>query len=384
MSTTGDVSAIINNATDIVQDQYQTCHAYASNAYGTMTETVGEVNEFLDSITRVDLSDLTNQLVFPTLREVPIAVPPRPVIPAVDFPDLVVPDIPIPESTFEYTEQLYSSALRDLLNGVLAQELRDGGTGYAPEYEEQVWTREEERADRALTESIEKFAAEMAARGIDIPDGAVIGGMAELYANHQESRLTTSRGVATKQLELAQKNHETTLNASNMLEQTQGQQFNTERARVLEGVSKKIEFAIAIMRAHVERVNVYVAQYNALAAKANAIAELVKADVTSYAAEADIIAKGIDAQATLYKADADVAKATNDALLGAQQLILQQNRDLISTRLQALTALVQVNAQIASSALTGINVGTTIQAQGQAQESTSTNYNQTIPYTTGG
>jgi len=292
----------------------------------------------------------------------------EPVPPTLDaFPALPPLDTPVPSDQFSYTEDPYVSNVEDSLKSVLKAKIDTGGTGLGADIENAIWNREQERALLEHYESAARLADEDAGLGFPMPDGVLAIGLLDLETKFSDARLTSSRDIATKQAELAYNQTTKILELGNSFEAQNHDYATAMRNRLLDAAKAGPEIAVSIFRAAVERVNVYIAQYNAIATKANAQAEVFRSQVLSYTSKADTQTKIIDSSVKKYSAESDAVYKGNASELEKNQLFLTQLTAFLNLQLEAMKAVTQVNAQVAASALTGMNASASITSSVQNQ-----------------
>lgn len=287
-----------------------------------------------------------------------LSVPTAPA--AVDFPPLPALDIPTPSTQFAYNESNYISPVGNALQTSVAEKLAAGGTGLGADIENDIWNREQERALLERAEAIARLEDDVAAGGFSLPDGVVATMLLDQHTKFNDQRLTSSRDIATKQAEIAHDQQTKILEVGVSYEGVNTSYATAMRNRLLEAAKAGPQIAVDIFKAAVERVNIYVAQYNALAQKANAQAEVFKAQILGYTSEIDTKAKIVDASARVYSSKVEGVYRSNEAEIQQETLLLEQIKQFLALQLEALKAETQVNAQIAASALTGISASASI------------------------
>jgi hypothetical protein len=277
-----------------------------------------------------------------------------------DFPDLPAIDMPAPSTQFSYNESNYLSGVNDSLQTKIKAGVDSGGTGLGAAVETAIWDREQERALLERADSINRLADDIAASGFPMPDGVMATMLLDQETKFVDARLTSGREIATKQAELAYQQTTKILDVGVAYENVNTGYGTSMRNRLLEAAKAGPQIAVDIFRAAVEKVNVYIAQYNALATRANAQAEVFKAQIMAYTAQADVKTKILGASVQKYEADVDGTYKANETKIQADQLLLQQLLGFLNLQLEAMKAVSNINAQIASSALTGMSASASV------------------------
>jgi hypothetical protein len=308
-----------------------------------------------------------------------------PTAPTLDsFPAL--PAAPAPPSLqFGYAEDPYVSNVDDSLKAAVKTQIDAGGTGLGAVVEDGIWNRERERALLEHNDSIARMADEAAGFGFPMPDGVLAAGLIDLETKYTDARLTSSRDIATKQAEIAHDQETKILEIGTAYEGMKETYATSMRNRLLDAAKAGPQIAVDMFKAQVEYVNVYIAQYNAIATKANAQSEIFKSQVMSYSAQIDAKAKVVNASVEKYSADVDGVFKANQTEIAKDQLFLTQLTAFLNLQLEAMKAVSQVNAQIAASALTGMSasasIGDTASDSSSVQVSSSNStFNETITY----
>ena len=115
------------------------------------------------------------------------------------------PPYSIPVTITPY-EAAYQGKHYDNVNTKIDYNLVNGGTGLAPDVEDQIWRRKLEREDLAVSDAIDTANASIASRGWRNQTGMTNGIVLNLIEKQKVERLDASRDVAIKQAELAQTN----------------------------------------------------------------------------------------------------------------------------------------------------------------------------------
>ena len=221
------------------------------------------------------------------------------------------------------------------------------------------------------TDAIDRLAGEIGASGFPMPDGVMAAMVLDQETKYVDARLTSNRDIATKQADLAYNATQKFIDSGISLEGTEQSYATAMRNRLLEAAKAAPEIAVALFKAEVERVNVYVAQYNALATKANSQADIFKSQVMMYSAEADVKTKIIGSSVNKFAAEVDAVAKENSTEIDKNDLLIRQITQYLNLQLEAMKAVTQVNAQIAASALTGMSANASLGATESQSNATS-------------
>jgi hypothetical protein len=338
-------------------------YTVANNALQALQGFVGSnpgmtLSEYLQSIlTSIRPMPEINLLDAPTYDQLDAEfnlTPPVPP-PSETFPALptVIPQPPATNFNFQeggYTSDVDISLVEKLVDGIT-----NGGTGLGAAVEEGIWNREQERALLELAEAKNRLAGESSDTSFGLPGGAVAAMLVDQETKFSDARLTSNRDIATKQAELAQDMTKAYLTSGLNYEGTKRSYLSSFWSRSLDAAKAAPAIAVEIYKAQVEYINVFVAQYNAIAAKVNAEAEIFKAQVLSYTSQADVKTKIITASVQKYMADVEAIKAANTSELGKDELLLKEFIEYRTLFAAGITELTKLCTQLVASALSGMS-----------------------------
>ena len=341
----------------VVKDRFSDGMAFASAAFDRNTTYTSNIIALAAELA-ADSHPLTviPLLTPPTYEELDalfnLTVPVAPTTP--DFPTL--PPVPgAPNAQFSYSEDPYVSNVSDSLYAKIKSGVDNGGTGLGAAVETAIWDREKERALLERADSISRLADDIAASGFPMPDGVMATMLLDQETKFVDARLTSGRDIATKQADLAYQQTTKILDVGVSFEGVRTNYATAMRNRLLEAAKAGPQIAVDLFKAQVEYVNVFVAQYNAIAVRANAQAEIFKAQIMGYSAQADVKTKIIGASVQKYEADVDGVYKANMSEIGKDDLLVKELVAFLNLQLEAMKAVSNINAQIASSALTGMS-----------------------------
>lgn len=234
----------------------------------------------------------------PSLTGLSEVAPFDPIITSIDvsFTDPVLPAAPTPELLF--TETAYFSELLDAARAWLLNVIQNGGTGLAPDVEQQIWDRARDRTSQNLQAAQDKILADTAARGFSQPQGATIAALNDAFRMAQTEFSGTAREIAIKQADMAQQNTQFAVTQAGALETTLLQHFDASLTRALDLAKAGAQLLIDVFKTQME------------GAQIAAGIQKTKADVAI--AQAEVVVKGYEAAATKYSADVRLVEAETE------------------------------------------------------------------------
>jgi hypothetical protein len=197
----------------------------------------------------------------PSLQDIVLPSPPEITLPefegTVDAPDITDP------VQFSWNESPFNSDIwRVFLDKVIAG-IRDGGTGLDPGVEQQIWARallrQQQDNDRAY-EEIENYHA---AKGWDMPQGALAGQLQEKSDEIDRGRRETNIDIAVKQAELAQQNDQFLLQMGKDAELILRDFHNAQMNRALEASKAAATNSIELLNGRIAKYNTQIEKYKA-------------------------------------------------------------------------------------------------------------------------
>jgi hypothetical protein len=201
-------------------------------------------------------------------------------IPELDFPgfDGIRPTIDLipPPVYITAGDNNYQSNLLDEINAKLLNDVINGGTGLGAEIEQDIWERNQERDQLALSDSMTRATAEWAARGFDFPNGILAGMLIPLELEYMHKRTDTSRDISIKQAELAQTNTHFAIQQGLALEQIKINWANQVAERTFQASKVYTDALLAVFDAEVKKQSLLLEQYKA---DAQVFVELIKAEI---------------------------------------------------------------------------------------------------------
>jgi len=304
-------------------------------------------------------------------------------IPSSDFGEL--------EANFVYDEAPYTSELIDNVKSALNNYIQNGGTGLGADVEAAIWARARARQElvneRSYNETLDYFAA----KGFNIPPGALAGRLAEILREQTRADAQLNYEIMIEQARLALSTSHHALTVSVQLEGIEKEFANQIANRSFEKAKAACDIIITTYNA---KVTTYVAKVEACKAKAavaesvanvqvaagNQVISIYQAEIERYKADLaqdlgmiESVAKIYGYKISGYEADAKVAiglldaqikeyegrltQANNQATLTIKEAELTLNSYLGALALQQEAAKggANITAQIAASALNSVN-----------------------------
>lgn len=213
-----------------------------------------------------------------------------PVADAVSIPIFIATtdfgDVTAPTDRFEWGETEYKSAMLDEVKRKLLYDLQNGGYGIDEADERRLWDRAREREVVSAQTRLDELARLHAARGFDLPPGALYAQQQDAQQEALEKSSTLSRDIASKRADLYVENRKFTIQAAREVEDMLIRHAGTVAERALNAAKATVEMGVAIFNAQVakytaklEAYRVYAAAYESQVRAALAGVEVFKAKV---------------------------------------------------------------------------------------------------------
>jgi len=199
--------------------------------------------------------------VSPTLRE--LSLPETPGLLTINFEGAmpVALDAP-PDTTFNFTEKEYASALNTTLNDTLkglVLNLRQ--TGLNPAIEQQIWDRGRERTAAVTRDTVEQIQRMYLRSGWDEPIGNEKEAVFKAIDNQDIQDITESRAISIGQADLEQKNFQFAIMQAITYEGQLINLHNNVQQRSFDAAKYAIQAAIEIFQAKVAYFNANVSLF---------------------------------------------------------------------------------------------------------------------------
>lgn len=358
---TVDPTESIEILSEAIEDNTWQAQAYVNNKFSTAheftTKAWRELTDLLISLQNIDFQpqEWTKILIDEnSLPALPEAYGQRPdihglldqyttAINNVHFPDYPVLTPP-PEVTFASEADPLKSLVLSKLNTLVT----DGGTGLGVDIEVAIWAR---MRDRQSTENARQWSeAEQyfAARGFDLPPGALSGKLNEISAEIARNNVNLNNDITIEQARLAQTNTQFYL--------TEG--WKSAIATLQEEGARYVAYNHYRHQEYIARVEAYKAELSGYVAIIDAIVKSIQAEASIY--EADIRLSGLATESTYKIADLRLRASIADAEISLKQMTgsIEQTKNNLALEIESLKAGVSVLGQICASALTSVSAST--------------------------
>lgn len=268
----------------------------------------------------------------------------------------------------------YASQLLDSLKAKLNARIH-GGTGLAPEIEQQIWDRSRDRETRLALAKEQEVLRGAEALGFPLPSGVMAGQLADARREYLDKLSGLSRDIAIKQAELEQENVKASIQAALQLESTLLEDCYKLEVLALDAAKAAADNAIQAHNAALEQFKALLAGYQAYAQAYDTLikAEMTKVEVFKALLSAEETKANINkALVDRYKAEIEGRMAVVEiykARVGAAQTLAELERTNVQVAGEQIKAFVAtVNAETAKADL----YKTTVQVEGTKQEAYAT------------
>lgn len=353
------ISTEAQNVRDFINSKWDQSKTYAQTAF---EEAISFIERMAHMAFDIDFDepDITwDNIVF----DLDTTLPTKPTLPDIEFRDPGA--LPVKGALQEFPGIVFPTSLFNRLSAnVLTQviaKLQAGGTGLGTEVENAIW--ENARARQAVANQ-EKYAeAEnyFAARGFDLPPGALSGRLAQLQAEIMRSEEIINRDIAAKSADMALDYQKFVENLSYMV--ATGYEKSVID-RIVSSNKNIIDVFLGEMEGYKANVQAEGIRIDALAKVTTALMDGYKADIQAFVAKIDAKIREIEAKikVNLGRADiqekiAEIKVKIGEFVYGLQAEFLKQGAQVCAQL--AASALQSVNASVN----TGFSAGATEGAQ---------------------
>lgn len=257
-----------------------------------------------------------------------------------DYPTLTPP----PEVYFASEADPLKSLVLSKLNALVT----DGGTGLGADVEEAIWDR---MRDRQATENARQWSETeqyFAARGFDLPPGALSGRLNEISADIAKNNTNINNDITVEQARLAQTNTHFYLTES----------IKSAVDVLQEEGARYVAYNQYRHQEYIARVEAYKAELSGYVAIIDAIVKSIQAEADIY--KADITLSGLATESTYKIADLRLRASIADAEISLKQMegSIEQTKNNLALEIESIKAGVGVLGQICASALTSVSAST--------------------------
>jgi len=208
-----------------------------------------------------------------------------PTAPVIDIPPFSAqrPDggnLTKPSNDFSWSEDPYTSETLDCVIARIS-DFCEGGVGIPDAVWEAIWTKDNDRENRAGTKLITEVNEEWSSRGFQLPQGVQVAQIQEIQQGLQSTAAGRSRDIAIRESDLAIENLRFAVQQGIALESLRGSWYQATQQRLLEAARFSSEFAVSVFNAEIAFYNAQVQMYLADIAvyKAEIEAELARLEV---------------------------------------------------------------------------------------------------------
>jgi hypothetical protein len=299
-----------------------------------------------------------------------------------------VPEKPIIDTTFNFTRPVLGemknlpefsyltsdidTARQQFITRII-ELMTDGATGLDAEAEAAIWDRMRSRQEsenlRQYTEAEQYFSA----RGYVLPPGALAGRLQEIAIEIARNNTYMNNDITVEQAKLAQTNF----------------QFVMERgaAALIEmmkaSISSVIEFNKGTIEAFSADVERYKQEIVEMISEIESQTKIYMAEADVYKTTAMVESADIEAKININKMRLEEAIAKSNVNLKEAEIELDAATKVFNLQVEAMKANAQVHAQIAASALSGVNASASMGFSGGASMSENDGYSHTWDQTAG-
>lgn len=265
-----------------------------------------------------------------------------PIIPEVIFPEfdsLPPEDEELLEPTFEffYEEGEYERSLLDPLRSQLLDNLVNGGYGIEDADEQRLWERARDREAMVTEASIQDTIRRTAARGFQLPPGAMQALIEAAQQSSLEKMSSLSREIMIKKADLYVENRKFTIQQVKEVEDMLYKYWSFAQERVLNTAKYTAEFGQQLYNAKVARYQAKMEGYKAKAQVFDTLVRTVLANLESY----KIKMEGARLSVEVQKLHADVYRTQIE---GATALMGIYKVEMEAARIQAEVEKIKLDA----------------------------------------
>jgi hypothetical protein len=196
----------------------------------------------------------------PTLTEVTIPSIPEFNEPAFEGTPPTI-DITPPVLDFSWSEDPYSSDMRDLLDERVRSNIVTGGSGLGPEVEQAIYDRAIARQEDELDQQLLEATSFWASRGFSMPAGILNGTVLEARNKIAQTREDLNRDILIQESRLAQENTHFMYQRGVEMERLYTEHANQVQARSLDAAKYVVTAGIQVYQAKVECYKAQVQMY---------------------------------------------------------------------------------------------------------------------------
>lgn len=287
-----------------------------------------------------------------------ITFDPPPDLPSIDIPDPNITLPPEPSVAFSFQDRAYNSHIRDTLETLLIERVREGGRGYGAEAEQASFDLTKEKDLRKLLDDTDDAARDWAKYGFNRPDGELNKKVTDAHLLVQDTRMKDSVDLAIKQSNIAEKQSEFLMETLNKYNASKGSGWNRTQNRLLDAAKAMPEMAVNILRARISAINVIISVYNAVVQKVDAVSEIYQAQIQGYLAKVEGKVSINEVGAELYGVEAERYKIEVDKYSKLLDILVKEATKLSSLMIEAIQLRGHIEGQLQAAIITSVQFTT--------------------------
>lgn len=315
-------------------------------------------------------------------------------VPTVTWEDIVVdfsihvtkPDLPDVEFNFPTTKPTMGelreypifefplsdfNALNNETIAAIRAKLAAGGTGLGAAVEAAIWDRMRSRNDAKNLAAYEEAMNYFAARGWELPPGALAGRLAMIQSEILRSETDISNDIAVKQAELA-------LDNEKFIYELAYKTCTEYQRNTVEVIAQQNK---AVVDVFVAQMDGYKADVTAEAARVDALGKIIVALMDGYKAEAQAEAAVVDAKSREVEARIKLQLGKAEVAMKITDVEVEIAKFTYGMQVEMFKTIAQVSAQLAASALAAVNASVTSSYSANSSEQAGYNENQSYDMT---
>jgi len=272
----------------------------------------------------------------PTLRSLNI-----PDAPAIDLPGFsaIEPDEPgsIFEPTITFSESLYDSTLLQQVQTSLLNTLQNGDGGLPEDIIDQIWERERERELKEYNRQSGTALNEFAARGFELPPGALATRLKQAERESVEKSITMGRDKTIEQVQRAYEHLKFVIQNSISLE---GQLMNYTNNMY----QRLLQVQTALVDAGVQVYNSKVNAYNAKVQAYRVYADVFKTQIEAELAKIEVFRAQIEGQQAIAALNTQDLEAYKTSIEAVETIASVYRTEMEAARVEADVQRVAIDA----------------------------------------
>ncbi len=335
-----------------VSDRFEDAQALSEIAFNTALQFLSDLRNAVTDFSALTVDDIN---VDTESLSIPNIVAEVPDISTIDD----VGDLDLPTSTFDFSEDAYTSSLLEEIQSLILTDLEDDSSlGISTDTKDAMIAWETEKDDLIRQDAQDDIASIWSKRGLDLPDGVLAHGLRRTETEYQNKRLDKTRQITEEDVKLAIENKRHRIEKGLALEHVLMTYNGGYWERKLNAARAVLEAGITIFNAYVQKV---LAQ-----------AEIQKAKAAVYEATVKASAAAADVQIRVVEARVRIAVSSAEIQIKRLALAIEQAKAIADLGIEASKAGGQIASTLAAGALAGISAIASISES--VSESTSSSF----------